>query len=324
MLLNVENISVTFNLRGSSVHAVRDVSFTVKQGETIGIVGESGSGKTVLSLSLLRLLATPPAHITGKAIFNSIDLINCNNQQIRSVRGNLINMIFQDPLTSFNPYMRLSDQLVEPLTHHKKINRKEALSLVVQMLSESGISDPAKKVLCFPHQFSGGMLQRAMIAMALITKPRIIIADEPTTALDVTTQAQILYLMKKFQQQYSMSIIFITHNLGIVAGFCDRVHVMYAGMILESADTHSLFKNTAHPYTKALINSVPPLHSSCDSLYVIGGPPYDPTLKLNGCPFAPRCSHSTDICRKFNPELSEISSGHFTRCIRIQKGELSL
>lgn len=324
MLLDLKNISASFHLRGSVVHAVRNVSLSISQGETVGIVGESGSGKTVLSLSLMRLLPIPPAVIKGNALFDSIDLINCTDREIRSIRGNRISMIFQDPLSSFNPYLRLSDQLTEPLLCHKSISRKEALEIAASMLAETGIAQPQQKIRCYPHQFSGGMLQRAMIAMALVTRPSILIADEPTTALDVTTQAQILSLMKTLQQQYSMSIIFITHNLGIVAGFCDKVHVMYAGMILESAKTASLFKNTSHPYTRALIRSVPSLHAAVDQLYVIGGPPYDPTQPLKGCPFAPRCEFRVAECSEEKMELAEVAPDHFTCCSRIKKGELSL
>lgn len=324
MPLDIKNISASFHLRGSVVHAVRDISLSISQGETVGIVGESGSGKTVLSLSLLRLLPSPPAVVKGKAHFDSFDLINCPDRVIRSIRGNRISMIFQDPLSSFNPYLRLSDQLTEPLLCHQSISRKEALQIATDMLSQTGIKEPHKKIHCFPHQFSGGMLQRAMIAMALVTKPGILIADEPTTALDVTTQAQILSLMKTLQQKYSMSIIFITHNLGIVAGFCDKVHVMYAGMILESAETVSLFKNTSHPYTKALIRSVPSLHATVDKLYVIGGPPYDPSQPLKGCPFAPRCEFRVAECFEEKMELTEVAPDHFTCCSRIKKGEISL
>ncbi len=324
MLLDIKNISASFHLRGSVVHAIRDVSLSISQSETVGIVGESGSGKTVLSLSLMRLLPSPPAIVKGKVQFDSLDLINCSDRDIRSIRGNRISMIFQDPLSSFNPYLRLSEQLIEPLMCHQNISRKQALEICINMLSETGISTPHKLIHCYPHQFSGGMLQRAMIAMALVTNPRILIADEPTTALDVTTQAQILSLMKTLQKQYSMSILFITHNLGIVAGFCDKVHVMYAGTIMESAETVSLFNNTAHPYTKALIRSVPSLHSTAEQLYVIGGPPYDPSLPLRGCPFAPRCEFAIQDCFNEPMELTEIAPKHRTSCVRIKKGELSL
>lgn len=324
MLLDIKNLSTSFYLRGKNIHAVRDISLSVSEGETIGIVGESGSGKSVLSLSLLGLVSQPPAKVNGNALFENVDLLNCSDKDIRSIRGNRISMIFQDPQSSFNPYLRLSDQLIEPLVHHKAISRKDALQMAVKMLSETGITEPERKIKSFPHQFSGGMLQRAMIAMALLTHPRLIIADEPTTALDVTTQAQILKLLKQLQAQYSMSIIFITHNLGIVAGFCDRVYVMYAGMVLESAHAVSLFSSTAHPYTKALIQSVPSLHMPTDSLYVIGGPPYDPSKPLTGCPFAPRCSFAAESCINQEIELTEISDGHKTSCIRIKSGEISL
>jgi oligopeptide transport system ATP-binding protein len=220
--------------------------------------------------------------------------------------------------------MRLSDQLIEPLVHHTNVSKREAIEIAADLLVQTGIIDVKSKMNAYPHQFSGGMLQRAMIAMALTTKPEFLIADEPTTALDVTTQAQILSLLKMFQQKYLMSIIFITHNLGIAASFCDRIHVMYAGTILESASTRDVFKNTAHPYTKALIRCVPSLDKSIDSLYVIGGPPYDPSQAVTGCPFAPRCEFSNALCQTTPQILEDVGSGHLSACMRVKKGEVSL
>jgi oligopeptide transport system ATP-binding protein len=324
MQLQISNLKTSFHLRKTVVHAVRGVSFTVNSNEVTGIVGESGSGKSVLALSLLKLLPQPPATITGKALLDNIDLLSCSDTQIRSIRGKRISMIFQDPLSAFNPYIRLSDQIIEPLVHHNKISRKEAVDIAIDLLSKTGISDAKRKITSFPHEFSGGMLQRAMIAMALISKPDLLIADEVTTALDVTTQAQILALLKLLQKQYSLSILFITHNLAIASSFCDRIHVMYAGTILESATTSSLFKNTAHPYTKVLIRCVPSLDKPVDSLYIIGGPPYDPTRPPEGCPFAQRCENCTSLCHSTPCTLEEVSSGHFSACIRVRKGEISL
>jgi oligopeptide transport system ATP-binding protein len=324
MPLELKNVSTSFHLRKTVIHAVRGVTFSVNDKEITGIVGESGSGKSVLALSLLQLVPTPPAKVSGEAFLDTVNLLSCDTSQIRSIRGKRISMIFQDPLSAFNPYMRLSEQLIEPLIYHDRVSKKEALQIAVELLVQTGISDAHRKINEFPHQFSGGMLQRAMIAMALITKPAFLIADEPTTALDVTTQAQILDLLKMFQQKFSMSIMFITHNLGIAATFCDRVNVMYAGTILESADTRGVFKNTAHPYTRALIRCIPSLDKPVDSLQMIGGSLFDPSQLLNGCPFAPRCEYAHEQCRTAPNALEEITPGHFSACVRIKKGEISL
>ena len=306
------------------VRAVRSVSLGLSKGEILGVVGESGSGKTVLCLSLLNLIPKPPARTGGSALFEGLDLFNCTQGQMREIRGNKISMVFQDPQASFNPYLRLSNQLTEPLLQHRNISRKEALERAVSMLDQTGIVEPHRKIHCYPHEFSGGMLQRAMIAMALITAPQILIADEPTTSLDVTVQAQILRRIKELQRDLSMSIIFITHNLGIVAGFCDRVLVMYAGKILESAHTEDLFYRVAHPYTRALIRSVPSLHTRAGELYQIPGMPPDLSEDLSGCPFAPRCEYAKSECSDGDTELREVAPGHFTSCIRVLNGELKL
>lgn len=324
MLFSAENIHARFLLRKKTIHAVRGVNLSVGINEKVGIVGESGSGKTVLCLSILRLHPTPPASISGSIFFDNQDILKSTVTEIRKIRGNKISMVFQDPLSSFNPYLRLSDQLIEPLQIHKNMGRKDALDIAIEMLAKTGVPDAGNRIHYFPHEFSGGMLQRAMIAMALITKPQILIADEPTTALDVTIQAQILDLMHQLCTTESMSTIFITHNLGIVAHFCDRVYVMYAGKILEVAATRELFKETSHPYTLALIKSVPTINQSKNSLHVIPGTLPDPSMVFTGCPFAPRCTFAKEECSAAGQELFEIKPGHFTSCIRVLSGEVTL
>jgi oligopeptide transport system ATP-binding protein len=324
MLFSAENIHTRFHLRKKTIHAVRGVNLSVGTNEKVGIVGESGSGKTVLCLSFLRLLPAPPANVEGTIIFDNQDILKSNMTEFRKIRGNKICMVFQDPLSSFNPYLRLSDQLIEPLRLHCDMGRKEALDIAIEMFSKTGVPDAAHRIHYYPHEFSGGMLQRAMISMALITKPQLLIADEPTTALDVTIQAQILDLMHQLCTMQSMSTIFITHNLGIVAHFCDRVYVMYAGKIVEVAATRALFKETAHPYTLALIKSVPAINQDKDSLHVIPGTLPDPSMVFTGCPFAPRCTFAKAECSSAEQELFEFKPGHFTSCIRVLNGEVAL
>ncbi|MBN1758271.1 MAG: ABC transporter ATP-binding protein [Chitinispirillaceae bacterium] len=323
MLLSVENLSTSFHLRSTVVQAVRGVSFGLERAEILGIVGESGSGKTVLAHSLLRLLPHPPARIRGAIRFGGNDLLTCDDNVIRSIRGNEICMIFQDPSTSFNPYQRLVDQLVEPLLLHRSLSRTEAVEQAVAALDETGIPDAARRIHSYPHEFSGGMLQRAMIAMALVMRPKVVLADEPTTALDVTVQAQLLRLMRNLRDRYAMTVLFITHNLGIVAGFCDRVLVMYAGCILESAPAIRLFGATAHPYTRALIRSVPDLTGGIEQLYSIPGVPPDPAASADGCPFFPRCPYGADECTTTPPHLEPIGDDHATACIRFRNGGIA-
>jgi oligopeptide transport system ATP-binding protein len=308
-------------MRGGVAHAVRGVSLCLEKGEILGVVGESGSGKTVLAHSILRLLPQPPARIEGNVLFEEMDLLKCSAADLRSVRGNRICTIFQEPSTSFNPYMRLSRQLTESLRLHRKMTEKEALSVATAALAETGIPDPSHRIHAFPHEFSGGMLQRAMIAMALMMRPAIVFADEPTTALDVTVQAQLLNLMQTLRDKYRMSLLFITHNLGIVAGFCDRVMVMYAGQIMESATVERLFTATAHPYTRALIKSVPQLETSTGRLFSIPGTPPDVMNGNEGCPFYPRCEFKREACLSEPVEPGVIDEGHRSACIRIRKGE---
>ena len=322
-LLSVTDLRTYFHTRSGVYRAVDGVSFSLERGETLGIVGESGSGKSVTCYSIMGLIPTPPGRIeSGTALFDGVDLLHCTPAQSRAIRGKRVAMIFQDPMTSLNPYMRISDQLIEPLLIHEKLSRSAARHRALAALESVGINDAEKRIHLYPHEFSGGMRQRVMIAMALITKPELLIADEPTTALDVTVQAQILELIKKMQRELGMAVIFITHDLGVVSGLCDRVQVMYAGRIVESADTRTLFHSPRHPYTRALQRSIPSLQPKGTELYTISGLPPDLSKPLPGCAFSARCEHATDHCRTTTPALAPLSPTHAQACLRIQSGEL--
>ncbi|MCP5530867.1 MAG: ABC transporter ATP-binding protein [Opitutaceae bacterium] len=275
-LLSVRDLRTYFHTRNGIYRAVDGVSFDLERGETLGIVGESGSGKSVTCYSIMGLVPQPPGRIeSGSAVFDGVDLLKCSAAEARRIRGKRIAMIFQDPMTSLNPFMRIGDQIIEPLLIHEKMPKAEARQRALQMLEAVGIKDAASRIESFPHEFSGGMRQRVMIAMALITKPDILIADEPTTALDVTVQAQILDLIRKMQRELGMAVIFITHDLAVVSGLCDRTQVMYAGRIVETAPTKELFTNPQHPYTKALQRCIPALQPKGVELYAIPGMPPD-------------------------------------------------
>jgi oligopeptide transport system ATP-binding protein len=322
-LLTVTNLHVSFHTRAGVVRAVDGVSFSLARGETLGLVGESGSGKSVTCQALLRLIPTPPGRIErGTALFDGVDLLHTDAERLRDIRGRRIAMIFQDPMTSLNPYLRISDQLIEPLRVHERISRADALARGLAMLEAVGINDAARRLHSYPHEFSGGMRQRVMIAMALITRPELLIADEPTTALDVTVQAQILDLIRRFQREFGMAVIFVTHDLGVVSGLCDRVQVMYAGRIVEHADTRTLFRAPRHPYTRALQRSIPSLQPKGTELYTIRGLPPDLTKPLAGCAFADRCDHTADRCRAESPELAALTPTHAHACLRAQAGEI--
>jgi oligopeptide transport system ATP-binding protein len=324
MLLQVSNLKTSFHTRFGIVRAVNDVSFALEKGETLGIVGESGSGKSVTCYSLMRLIPQPPGRIeSGSAMFDGVDLLKISEEELRRIRGKRISMIFQDPMTSLNPYMRISEQIIEPLLIHENISRDEAMQRAVKMLEDVGVPDAARRIRSYPHEFSGGMRQRVMIAMALITKPELLIADEPTTALDVTVQAQILELVKKMQRELGMAVIWITHDLGVVASFCKRVLVMYAGRIVESAATEELYSHPLHPYTRALQKSIPALQSKGAELYTIPGMPPDLSKPIPGCPFVPRCEFAKDYCNE-PVDLKQISREHATACLRIQRREITL
>src|SRR3954463_4065163 len=322
-LLNVTDLRTYFHTRSGVYRAVDGVSFSVERGETLGIVGESGSGKSVTCYSIMGLLPMPPARIeSGTAMFDGVDLLHSTAAQARSIRGKRIAMIFQDPMTSLNPYLRVSEQLIEPLLIHQKISKADALKRGLEMLEAVGINDAARRMHYYPHEFSGGMRQRVMIAMALITKPELLIADEPTTALDVTVQAQILELIKRMQRDLGMAVIFITHDLGVVSGLCDRVQVMYAGRIVETSDTRTLFYSPRHPYTRALQRSIPALQGKGAELYTIRGMPPDLSKPLPGCPFAPRCEFALEKCVQTPVQLLEVAPGHAHACLRAQQGEI--
>ena len=323
-ILEVENLRTYFFTRSGIVRAVNGVSFSLNEAETLGIVGESGSGKSVTCYSILGLIPKPPGKIvSGRANFGGVDLLNCSEQQLRQIRGKRISMIFQDPMTSLNPYMRISDQLIEPLLVHEKMSRAQALARAIASLEEVGIQDAGRRINLYPHQFSGGMRQRVMIAMALISRPEILIADEPTTALDVTVQAQILELIKDRQKDLGTAVIFITHDLGVVASFCRNVSVMYAGLIVESSGTEGIFSQPSHPYTAALQQSIPASHQKGEPLFTIPGLPPDLTIDRTGCSFAARCTYVIERCKAETPELAEITPGHKTSCMRYQRAEIS-
>ena len=322
-LLTVTDLRTSFHTRNGVYRAVDGVSFSVERGETLGIVGESGSGKSVTCYSIMGLIPQPPGRIEGgRALFDGVDLLHCTPAQSRAIRGKRIAMIFQDPMTSLNPYLRISDQLIEPLLIHEKIPRREARRRALEALDLVGINDASRRIDLYPHEFSGGMRQRVMIAMALITKPELLIADEPTTALDVTVQAQILELIKKMQRELGMAVIFITHDLGVVSGLCDRVQVMYAGRIVETTDVRTLFYSPRHPYTRALQKSIPALQGKGAELYTIRGLPPDLSKPQPGCPFAPRCEFALEKCVTNHVQLLEVAPGHAHACLRAQQGEL--
>ena len=288
-LLDVRNLTTRFHTRTGVVHAVEGVSFSLGAGQTIGIVGESGSGKSVTCYSLLGLIPRPPGKIhSGEAIFDGIDLLKSSERELRGIRGKRISMIFQDPMTSLNPYLRISKQLTEPLEIHEGLNGSEALKRAIESLEEVGIPEASKRIHSYPHEFSGGMRQRVMIAMALITRPEILIADEPSTALDVTVQKQVLDLLNERQKALGLSIILITHDLAVISESCEVVHVMYAGRIVEQALTTDLFTNPQHAYTRALLKSIPATHQRGESLYTIPGIPPDLSQEPNHCSFNPR------------------------------------
>ncbi len=314
-ILQVENLETRFKTPEGMVYAVNGVSFNLLEGESLGVVGESGCGKSVTMLSLLQLIPSPPGEIAnGRALFHDRDLLSMKPDEIRDVRGAQIGMIFQDPMTSLNPVLTIGKQVSEPLMLHLKMNKAVAQDRVVELLRMVGIPEPEKRLKQYPHQFSGGMRQRVMIAMALACNPQILIADEPTTALDVTIQAQIIDLVKRLRSELGMSVIWITHDLGVVAGLAERVIVMYAGYIVEEAQIKELYHNPMHPYTIGLLNSLPRLDTS-DRRRLADIPGLPPVLveKPKGCPFAPRCSYVFDRCKE-NPPLMDVGVKHRVAC----------
>lgn len=316
MLLNVRHLSTRFHTRNGVVHAVEDVSFSVDKGQTLGIVGESGSGKSVTCYSLLGLIPKPPGRIhSGQAIFDGIDLLQASERQLNKIRGRRISMIFQDPMTSLNPYMRISTQLTEPLRIHLGITGKEAMHRAIDALAEVGIREPEKRIHSYPHEFSGGMRQRVMIAMALITRPELLICDEPTTALDVTVQKQVLDLIRERQERLGTAVIFITHDLAVVSDMCDHINVMYAGRVVESAPSRVLFRNPLHAYTRALLASIPSNKPKNQKLHTIPGLPPSLISPPSCCAFRPRNTLGImELCYTDRvPELAEIAPDHWVQ-----------
>jgi oligopeptide transport system ATP-binding protein len=315
-ILDVRGLKTVFKIRGGEVHAVNDVSFDLKPGELLGVVGESGSGKSVTMMSLLGLLPTPPADVRGGTVmFDGQDLLAVDAETLRSVRGGKIGFVFQDPMTSLNPVYNVGMQIMEPLRKHMGMNKRDARSRAQELLELVGIPDAPQRLNDYPHQFSGGMRQRVMIAIALACDPQVLIADEPTTALDVTIQAQILELMKELQERLGMAVIWITHDLGVVAGIADRVVVMYGGQIVEQAPTRELFKNPQHPYTRALLKTVPRvLGQREDRLEVIEGQPPILGASPTACPFRDRCDVAFDRCALENPQRYDVSNDHDAAC----------
>ncbi|PYS65881.1 MAG: peptide ABC transporter ATP-binding protein [Acidobacteria bacterium] len=314
-LLEVKDLRTYFETEDGVVKAVDGVSFEVRQGETLGIVGESGSGKSVANLSLMRLIPEPPGKIvSGSIAFRGRDILKLSPREVRAIRGQQIAMIFQDPMTSLNPFMRISRQLMEVTQLHLGHSKQQAREHAIRMLEVVGIPDAEARLESYPHEFSGGMRQRVMIAMALSCQPELLIADEPTTALDVTIQAQILELIKRLKGETGASVILVTHDLGVVAGMTDHIIVMYAGKVFEQAPTSELFEQPGNPYTRGLLRSVPDPAAEQGKLYQIPGQPPDLARLPSGCPFAPRCERVQEICRREFPPFVQLTSEHYSLC----------
>lgn len=319
-LLDIRNLSVAFDTDSGKVYAVNNLSLKIGRKETLGLVGETGAGKTTTALAVMKLIQSPPGKITsGEIILEGQDLMKVPEKDMFNIRGNKISMIFQDPMTSLNPVMTVGEQISEVIELHQKLSKDELRKKTEEMLEVVGIRK--ERINDYPHQFSGGMKQRVVIAMALACNPELIIADEPTTALDVTIQAQVLELMKNLKEKYDTSMILITHDLGVVAEICDYVSVIYAGSIVEYASVKDMYETPGHPYTKGLFNSIPSLDEDVESLTTIKGNPPDPSALPSGCRFHPRCDKCMEICKHTNPEFQEVSPGHFIACHLFKKGE---
>ena len=316
--LKIKDLHVQYTSGGHIVKAVNGVDLELNKGETLGLVGETGAGKTTIAKAILRILPDPPAKITGGTVrMNDVNLLELPEKEMLKVRGDKIAMIFQDPMTALNPTMTVGNQIAEVILLHNNVSHKEAVERATKMLEMVGI--PAMRFMEYPHQFSGGMKQRVVIAMALACDPELLLADEPTTALDVTIQAQVLEMMMELKEKMNSSMILITHDLGVVAETCNKVAVIYAGQIMESGSREDLFLEPTHPYTLGLFGSLPKLDDDSKRLTPIPGQPPDPTEEIEGCPFAPRCSRATEACWHGEIPATELSSGHFVRCINIQK-----
>lgn len=317
-LISVHDLYVEYTSGGEAIHAVNGVSFSLEAGKTIGLVGETGAGKTSIARAILRIL---PDHATrrvaGKIVFKGQELLGLPENEMRPLRGKSISMIFQDPMTALNPVKTVVDQIAEGIRLHQGMSRNDSIDEAIKMLETVGISKD--RAFEYPHQFSGGMKQRVVIAIALACNPELLIADEPTTALDVTIQAQVLDLMKKLQKELKTAMILITHDLGVVAGVCDTVAVVYAGELVEYGTKEDLFDHPQHPYTKGLFGALPDLSKAVKRLSPVEGLPPDPTDLPQGCAFAPRCAHATEECKKKAAEMKKIGDTHFVRCIRCKE-----
>jgi oligopeptide transport system ATP-binding protein len=327
-LLEVKNLKTQFKLSKGTVYAVNGVSFSVYEGEVLGIVGESGCGKSVTALSIMRLIEEPGQIVDGEVILydtngSKANLLTLSEGEMDQVRGNKISMIFQDPMTSLNPVYTIGFQIMEPLKQHRHMNDKEAKKFAIKLLTRVGIPEPAMRLNEYPHRFSGGMRQRVMVAMAVACNPRLLIADEPTTALDVTIQAQILDLIHELKDEIGTSVIIITHDLGVIAEMAKQVAVMYAGLIVESGPVREIFNTARHPYTQALMCSIPRLRVRTEKLSTIEGAPPSLVNDVASCPFEPRCKYRIDQCAAERPELVELSKGHWTACWVAQEGKLA-
>ena len=316
-LLEIKDLSVCFHTMDADVHAVNGIDLAIDAGETLGLVGETGAGKTTTALAILNLIQSPPGKIeSGQILFAGRNILEMTDDELLSIRGSAISMIFQDPMTALNPIFRVEDQIAEVIRIHEKKSKREAVEKAREMLELVGI--PAERGSDYPHQFSGGMKQRVVIAMALACSPKLLIADEPTTALDVTIQAQVLDMMTELKTKMDSSMLLITHDLGVVAETCDKVAIMYAGVIVEYGSLEDIFEHTAHPYTEGLFGSLPSLENDVHRLKPIQGLMPDPANLPDGCKFHPRCPYAVDQCRSGAPALREISPGHLCQCRRCQ------
>jgi len=314
-MLSVQDLKVSFIGNGRVARALDGVSYEVRKGETVCLVGESGCGKTVSALTILRIIPQPPGKIMGgKVLFNGQNLLDLGQEEMQKIRGNQIAMVFQEPMTSLNPVFTVEDQIQEAIMVHERVDEKDIHQRCIRLLKDVGIPSPEERLKDYPHQISGGQRQRVMIAMALACNPDLVIADEPTTALDVTIQAQILSLFEELQQKRQMSLLYITHDLGVVANIADRIYVMYAGVIVEQGDTSHIFHNPRHPYTQGLLASLPSRAKRGRALHSIPGTVPDPAHKPSGCPFHPRCNLAIDTCRIQFPGMCDYGEGHLSRC----------
>ena len=312
-LLSVEDLSIVYEVDGEVTRAVSHLNLTLNKGETLGLIGETGAGKTTTALGIMRLVPDPPGRVAGgKVMYDGQNLLDLSEDKMRTIRGNNISMIFQDPMTSLNPVMTVGEQIAEVVLIHQQVNKAQSIAKAQEMLEMVGI--PAERYSEYPHQFSGGMKQRVVIAIALACNPDLLIADEPTTALDVTIQAQVLDLMKELKDKYNTAMVMITHDLGVVAQVCDKVAIMYAGEVVESGPIRDVYQNTQHPYTKGLFGSIPDLNNDADRLIPIKGLMPDPTHLPEGCRFHPRCPDANALCSRVPPKPVMTESGHVVSC----------